>query len=310
MSAIPDTKMLCWDQFCVGTTGLCWPKVPTFGCRADMLPTCQQHSQPRPQAISFLVLNSYVNIFLVLNSHVQRVISGIEFICLCFIDTKFLTTEFLCMLDCIIYASFSKPENSATIPLPFVHRFMYVRLHSLPSLYSIALMSCCHCPLLHSITANLVALLHVFVFLADCSFLSCIFYVFLEFWRWSEHFFHVNWFNKVKPDSVRTQDRTTYSQVLNITASPPVGHDVITMTSFDIPCNLCPVVASLLLAGICFILQQFFWWSAIWLDRYFWWALFWFKFEFLVAHFSWQSILQFFKSGLDLKFAWLNFLCC
>ncbi len=41
------TKMLCWDQFCVGMTGLCWPKVPTFGCWADMSPTCWQHSQPR-----------------------------------------------------------------------------------------------------------------------------------------------------------------------------------------------------------------------------------------------------------------------
>jgi hypothetical protein len=38
MSAIPDMKMLCRDQFCVGTTGLCRPKVPTFGCRADMSP--------------------------------------------------------------------------------------------------------------------------------------------------------------------------------------------------------------------------------------------------------------------------------
>jgi hypothetical protein len=46
MLAIPDTKMLCRDQFCVGTTGLCWPKVLTFGCRADMSPTCRRHSQP------------------------------------------------------------------------------------------------------------------------------------------------------------------------------------------------------------------------------------------------------------------------
>ena len=49
------------------------------------------------------------------------------------------------------------------------------------------------------------------------------------------------------PDSVRTRDRTTYSQFLNIAASPPVGHDVITIKSFDIPCNLCPVVALLLI---------------------------------------------------------------
>jgi hypothetical protein len=80
---------------------------------------------------------------------------------------NYITTEFLCMLDCIIYASYSKPENSAATPLPFVSRFMYVGLHSPPSLSSIALMSCHHCALPHSITANLVALLHVFIFLAD-----------------------------------------------------------------------------------------------------------------------------------------------
>jgi hypothetical protein len=28
-------------------TGSCRPKVPTFGCRADMSPTCRQHCQPR-----------------------------------------------------------------------------------------------------------------------------------------------------------------------------------------------------------------------------------------------------------------------
>ncbi len=53
-------------------------------------------------------------------------------------------------------------------------------------------------------------------------------------------------------DSVRTRDRTSYSQFLNIVASPPVGHDDTTTTLFDIPCNLCPVVASLIFAGICF----------------------------------------------------------
>ena len=45
---------------------------------------------------------------------------------------------------------------------------------------------------------------------------------------------------------MRTRDRTTYSQFLNIAASPPVGHDVPAIASFGIPCNLCPVVASLL----------------------------------------------------------------
>ena len=49
---------------------------------------------------------------------------------------------------------------------------------------------------------------------------------------------------------MRARDKTTYSQFLN-----PVGHDVTMITSFDIPCNLWPVVASLLLAGICLILQ-------------------------------------------------------
>ncbi len=58
------------------------------------------------------------------------------------------------------------------------------------------------------------------------------------------------------PDSLRTRDRTTYSQFLNIVASPPVGNDDTTITSFDTPCNLCPVVASLIFSGICIILQQ------------------------------------------------------
>jgi hypothetical protein len=80
---------------------------------------------------------------------------------------NYIITEFLCMLDCIIYTSFSKLENSATTPLLFVLWFMYVGLHLPPSLSSIALMSRCHCPLLHTITANLVKLLPVFVFLAD-----------------------------------------------------------------------------------------------------------------------------------------------
>jgi hypothetical protein len=61
---------------------------------------------------------------------------------------------------------------------------------------------------------------------------------------------------RLSPDSVRTWDRITYFQFLNIAASPLVGHAITTMTSFDIPCNLCPVVASLLFAGICLILQR------------------------------------------------------
>ena len=57
-------------------------------------------------------------------------------------------------------------------------------------------------------------------------------------------------------DSVRTRDRTTCSQFSNIAAKLPVGHDDTIIASFDIPCNLWPVVASLLFAGICIILHQ------------------------------------------------------
>ncbi len=63
-------------------------------------------------------------------------------------------------------------------------------------------------------------------------------------------------FTRYSPDSVRTRDRTTYSQFLNIAARLPVGHDDTIIASFDIPCNLWPVVASLLFAGICIILHR------------------------------------------------------
>ena len=53
MSAIPDTKMLCWDQFCVATTVACRQNVPTFGCWADMLLTCRQQCQPRATSSGF-----------------------------------------------------------------------------------------------------------------------------------------------------------------------------------------------------------------------------------------------------------------
>jgi hypothetical protein len=47
MSAITDTKKVSsWDQFCVATTGACWPNVPTFGWWGDMSPTCRRLSQP------------------------------------------------------------------------------------------------------------------------------------------------------------------------------------------------------------------------------------------------------------------------
>ncbi len=61
---------------------------------------------------------------------------------------------------------------------------------------------------------------------------------------------------RYRPDSVRTQDRMTYSQFLNIAAKLPVGHDDTMIASFDIPCNLWLVVPSLLFAGICFILHR------------------------------------------------------
>ena len=52
--------------------------------------------------------------------------------------------------------------------------------------------------------------------------------------------------NIYNPLRVLTLERTTYSQFLN---SPPVGQDEIITTSLLIPCNLCPVVASLEFIG-------------------------------------------------------------
>jgi hypothetical protein len=40
---------------------------------------------------------------------------------------------------------------------------------------------------------------------------------------------------RYSPNSVRTQDRMTYSQFLNIPVKPPVGHDDTIIASFDIP---------------------------------------------------------------------------
>ncbi len=57
-------------------------------------------------------------------------------------------------------------------------------------------------------------------------------------------------------ESVWTRDRTIYFQFLNIAAKPPVSHDDTIIASFDIPCNLWPVVALLLFAKICFILHR------------------------------------------------------
>ncbi len=61
---------------------------------------------------------------------------------------------------------------------------------------------------------------------------------------------------RYRPDNVQTRNRTTYSQFLNIAAKLLVGHDNTMISYFDIPCNLWPIVASLLFAGICFILHQ------------------------------------------------------
>ena len=52
--------------------------------------------------------------------------------------------------------------------------------------------------------------------------------------------------NRYNPFKVLTRDSTVYSQFLN---NPPFGQDEIIMTSFDDPCNLCPVVALLVLTG-------------------------------------------------------------
>jgi hypothetical protein len=60
---------------------------------------------------------------------------------------------------------------------------------------------------------------------------------------------------RYSPNSVQTQDRMTFSQILNIAAKSLVGHDDTIMASFDIPFILWLVVASLLFAGICFILH-------------------------------------------------------
>ena len=58
-------------------------------------------------------------------------------------------------------------------------------------------------------------------------------------------------FNKNSPFNVRTRDSTTYIQ-LGIR-----DHDATISLSFDIPCNLCPVVASFILIGICVMLTPF-----------------------------------------------------
>ena len=63
-------------------------------------------------------------------------------------------------------------------------------------------------------------------------------------------------FTRYSLDSVRTRDRMTYSQFLNIAAKLPVGHNDTIIASFYIPCNLWPVVATLLFAGICTILHR------------------------------------------------------
>ena len=42
----PRHKKKCRERICVSTTWPSRPKVPTFGCRADMSPTCRRLSQP------------------------------------------------------------------------------------------------------------------------------------------------------------------------------------------------------------------------------------------------------------------------
>ncbi len=72
---------------------------------------------------------------------------------------------------------------------------------------------------------------------------------------WNDLFMSIG-LTRYRPDSVRTRDRTTYSRFLNIAAKLPVGHDDTMIAYFDNPCNLWPVVASLLFAGSCFILHR------------------------------------------------------
>jgi hypothetical protein len=43
----PRHKKKFRERICVGSSGACRPNVPTFGCRANMSPTCRQLSQPR-----------------------------------------------------------------------------------------------------------------------------------------------------------------------------------------------------------------------------------------------------------------------
>jgi hypothetical protein len=45
---------------------------------------------------------------------------------------SYINTEFLDKLDCIDQASFSKPENFAKTPLPFVLRIIYDRVCWIP----------------------------------------------------------------------------------------------------------------------------------------------------------------------------------
>ncbi len=168
-----------------------------------------------------------------------------------------------------------------------------------------------HCPLSHTITANLVALLNVFVFLADL-------FLFVL------HFLCISWALKmvwtIFPCQLVQQGEVLIVCALRIGWHTPSSWALLpvlrlTMMLHQWHLLTFPVICAPWLHH-CYWLEfvsfhneiHFFWWSAVLLDRYFWWALFWFKFEFLVAHFCWQSILQFFKSGLDLKFAWLIFL--
>ena len=50
-------------------------------------------------------------------------------------------------------------------------------------------------------------------------------------------------FNRYRPLSVLTLDRTTYSQLAKTTLFVKLGHDVMIMESLERPCSLCPVDA-------------------------------------------------------------------
>ncbi len=167
--------------------------------------------------------------------------------------------------------------------------------------------------LIDCFTANLVVLLHIFVFLEDWFLFTlhflCIFWVLKMVWT----FFPCQ---LVQQGIVLIVCACGIGQHTPSWILLPVLRLAMIIQQWHL--STFPVICVLWLHH-CYLLEfvsfyndtHFFRWSAIAFDRYFWWALFWFKSVFLVAHFCWQNFLQFFKVGLDSMFAWLTFhLCC